>query len=350
MTVIRPSRSSAPLSGLEIAAGVGVAVGSAVAAALIGGGGEGPPPPPGSSSEPSSSSESSSHSSSSSSHPSSSSSSSSGPPPPFHLSDVVIIMEENEASSHVVGSPDAPYFNSILPHGALALPLNNCHPSEPNYLTITSGSNWGLSTDDPAFVVNARNIVDSLEAAGIPWTALMESMTNPLVDSGNYVQKHNPFIHYTNIRTDPTRMAKIKPYSDAFWSTWEGGYVFVSPNLVDDGHTPGGATGVKNADTWLQRVVPLVLASPPFQRAGSRAVLVISWDESEGSGGSGCVYPGYAPPFASFWIGPAAKAGVRSTATYQGHASELHTIEAGMGLPPLTANDTGAPVMSDLLT
>ncbi len=264
------------------------------------------------------------------------------------LTDVVIIMEENLKASSIIGSSEAPYLNSLLPHGALAEPLNNCHPSQPNYIAVIGGSNYGCNADSPQpwpqVPSTAKSIVDLLEAANIPWFALMESLGTSL-----YAIKHDPFVQYPLIRNNPARMAKHIAYTDAFWSTWQGGYVFLSPNLTDDGHTaPSGTNKIKNLDNFLARVVPLIMASKPFTRAGSKAAINVSTDESEGSGGNGCVYPGYAPPFMSFWIGPGVKAGYRSTAVYQGHYSELATIEAGLGLPNLGQLDAKAPVMRDL--
>jgi hypothetical protein len=263
------------------------------------------------------------------------------------LSDLVIIMEENEPESSIIGSSSAPYLNSLLPHGALAGPLNTCHPSQPNYIAAIGGSAYGCNSDSPqpwpGVPATARTLVDLLEAKGIPWKALMESLGGSL-----YAVKHDPFVQFKTITSVPARMANHIAYSDAFWSTWEGGYVWVSPNLTDDGHTPGGQAGVKNMDNWLARVVPLILASPAFTRAGSKAALNISTDESEGSGGNGCVYPGYTPGFMSFWIGPGVKAGYKATGTYQSHYSELATIEAGFGLPNLGQLDATAPVMREL--
>ena len=264
------------------------------------------------------------------------------------LSDVVIIMEENEAASNWLNPANAPYLNgTLLPRGALAEPLNTCHPSQPNYIAVIGGTNYGCNADSPqpwnAVPATAKSIIDLLEAKGIPYWFLMESMPGSL-----YAIKHDPFVQFPANRNSATRSAKHVAYSDSFWSTWQGGYVFVSPNLTDDGHTPGGAAGVTNADSWLKRVVPLILASAPFARVGSKAVLNISTDESEGSGGSGCA-PGYPPPFMSLWVGPGAKVGYKATgAAYQAHYSELATIEAGLGLGNLGQLDATAPVMREL--
>jgi hypothetical protein len=264
------------------------------------------------------------------------------------LSDVVIIMEENEAASNWLNPANAPYLNgTLLPKGALAEPLNTCHPSQPNYIAMIGGTNYGCNADSPqpwsGVPATAKSLVDLLEAKGIPYVFLMESLGGSL-----YAIKHDPFVQFPLNRNNPARAAKHIAYSDSFWSTWQGGYVFVAPNLFDDGHTPGGTAGIGDADKWLQRVVPLILASAPFTRAGSKAVLNISVDESEGSGGSGCA-PGYPPPFMSLWVGPGAKAGYKATnASYQGHYSELATIEAGFGLGNLGQLDATSPVMREL--
>ena len=62
-------------------------------------------------------------------------------PRPDH---VVIVIEENHSYSEIIGSPAAPYINSLAQQGALITnSLAVMHPSEPNYLDLFSGSNQG---------------------------------------------------------------------------------------------------------------------------------------------------------------------------------------------------------------
>ena len=49
------------------------------------------------------------------------------------------------------------------------------HPSEPNYVALFGGSTLGISSDgNCCFQLNAPNLVDRLEAAGLTWKAFAE--------------------------------------------------------------------------------------------------------------------------------------------------------------------------------
>jgi acid phosphatase len=79
------------------------------------------------------------------------------------------------------------------------------HPSLPNYLALTGGSTFGITSDCTTCFVSAPNIPkDRVEAAGRNWKAYMESMPKPCFvgDSYPYMQKHDPFIYFNDIRTN----------------------------------------------------------------------------------------------------------------------------------------------------
>ena len=76
-----------------------------------------------------------------------------GVPMPDH---VVIVMEENHSYSEIIGSPSAPYINSLIPQGALfSQSFAVTHPSQPNYADLFSGSNQGV-TDDSSPIAGPR--------------------------------------------------------------------------------------------------------------------------------------------------------------------------------------------------
>src|SRR6202043_1544865 len=87
-------------------------------------------------------------------------------PTPAH---VVIVLEENHAFSQIIGSPNAPYINSLAadPHAALfTQSFALTHPSQPNYLLLFSGSNQGQTSDDtPATVFTTPNLGAALRKA-----------------------------------------------------------------------------------------------------------------------------------------------------------------------------------------
>jgi hypothetical protein len=250
---------------------------------------------------------------------------------------IVLMILENHSIETVIGSPQAPYLNSLANQWALATGYSGVsHPSLPNYLALIGGSTFGTTSDCTDCFVSAPSLPDRLEAAGKTWKAYMEGMPSPCFagSSGRYAQKHNPFIYFDSIRTNPTRCARIVPYShlagDFAAPADAPNYAFITPDLCNDGHDCPLAT----TDAWLAREVPALLASPGF--AGSRSLLVITYDE--GAGGSERV--------ATIFAGSGVKTGFHSGATYD-HYSLLRTIENLWGLAPLADADGGATPMSD---
>jgi len=66
-------------------------------------------------------------------------------PTPAH---VIVIMEENHGYSEIIGSPLAPYINSLASQGALFMQsFGVAHPSQPNYLDLFSGGNRSVTDD-----------------------------------------------------------------------------------------------------------------------------------------------------------------------------------------------------------
>jgi acid phosphatase len=253
---------------------------------------------------------------------------------------VFVIVMENHAYGEVVGSASAPYFNSQIPSGALGESyFAVAHPSLPNYLSLIGGSTFGTTSDCTTCLVSAPNIADNVEAAGRTWKAYMESMPSPCFvgDSYPYMQKHNPFIYFNDIRTNSARCGQhVVPYSqmstDLKSATTTPNYAFITPNMCNDTHD----CAVSSGDAWLSAQVPLILGSPAFKTQHS--LLAIVWDEDDSSASN---------QVPLLLLGPAAGAGTKSLVSYS-HYSLLHTIETGLGLPTMTTNDATAP-MTDLL-
>jgi phosphatidylinositol-3-phosphatase len=263
---------------------------------------------------------------------------------PGALDHVVIIVEENKPATTIIGNPDAPYLNALAAKFALAANYTAImHPSLPNYLAMTSGSTGSISTDcnprDAGCQMHEHSIVEEIEASGRTWKMYAENMPAPCssVDYRKYAVKHNPFLYYLSVTSDPVYCAAHDvPFTQLARDLARRGglpdYAFISPNLCNDMHNCPIATG----DAWLSQRVPEILASPAFSRGNS--LLVITWDEGSQSDNA----------VSTVFAGPAAKRGYRSQTAYD-HYSLLHTIEKGWGLAPLTDNDRNAPTMDDLL-
>jgi hypothetical protein len=229
------------------------------------------------------------------------------------------------------------------------------HPSLPNYMAATGGytsftTNCSIAAGD--CTTPALGIVDRIEAAGRSWKAYMEDMPSPCFTGDNYpvsgsppayAEKHNPFMHYENIRNEPARCNRIAPYSqlardlDAL-----SDFVWITPNMCNDMHDVCSPAGeVKAGDDWLSVEVPRIQKSASCV-APHTCLIVITFDE----GCSGLdppadnhVYTVFVPP------GPRPP---DSNSLYD-HYSLLRTIEESWGLAPLTANDAAAAAMTDML-
>src|SRR5229473_6505029 len=126
--------------------------------------------------------------------------------PPFaHV--VVVVMENTSASSIIGNVNQAAYINSLATQYASASnDFAVSHPSLPNYLALTGASTFGITSDcSPAQCpVNATNLMDRIESAGLTWKAYMESMPSACstADAYPYAVKHNPFVYYNDIRNN----------------------------------------------------------------------------------------------------------------------------------------------------
>jgi phosphatidylinositol-3-phosphatase len=258
----------------------------------------------------------------------------------LHLDHVFVIMDENKSYSQIVGSTDAPYINGLIKRYALATNYSALfHPSLPNYIALTSGSNQGIADDRGAAgnEVAATNIADRIEAAGKTWREYAESMPSPgyASDSGLYAVRHDPFVYYKDIAGNAQRSrTHVVPFAqlaqDLRSADTTPDFAFITPNLTNDMHDGPVSAG----DHWLASAVPLILQSKAFQT--TRSVLIVTWDE-------GTFLDNHV---ATILVGSSVKAGYRS-GTHYDHYALLHTIEAAWGLAPLTANDANAPIMSE---
>ena len=249
-----------------------------------------------------------------------------------NFSHAFVIVMENEESSSIVGNATAPYINGLAASNGLATRYYAIsHPSLPNYLALAAGSTFGISSDCTGCFVSASNIADQVEASGRSWKAYMESMPSTCFvgDAYPYMQKHDPFIYFDDIRTNAARCAAgIVPFTQLSSDLTNGtvpNFAWITPNMCHDMHDCSIATG----DAWLAHVVPSILASSAFKNGG---VLFITWDE--GSSSTGCCGNAAGGQVATLVVAPNGVAGLRS-AFNETHYSLLRTIEDSWGLNAL---------------
>jgi phosphatidylinositol-3-phosphatase len=171
------------------------------------------------------------------------------------------------------------------------------------------------------YPASVKTFADQLTAAGFTWKGYMGDMGNDLsreaatcghptlggADNTNsaqapsaavpkgdaYATRHNPFVYFHSIIDSPLCQTNVvnldKLTADLGAVSTTPNFVFITPNLCDDGHDgdgtgaagkgcadgrPGGLTSV---DAFLQSWVPKILASPAYQQDG---LLLITFDES----------------------------------------------------------------------
>jgi phosphatidylinositol-3-phosphatase len=245
-------------------------------------------------------------------------------------SHVVVVVMENAEYGEVIGSSAAPYVNALARrYGLMTRSFAIRHPSLPNYLALTSGSTLGIGSDCTDCGVSATNIVDQLEAAHVTWGAYLEDVPSPCflgAQAGGYAKKHNPFTYYADIVHSPARCARLVGFGRLASDLRAGRlptYVWISPNLCDDGHDCGVGAG----DRFLARIVPALL-----HELGPHGFLVLTWDE--GNSDSGCCGVAAGGHVATIVAGPEVRAGARVSGPID-HFGVLGSIEQALGLPAL---------------
>ncbi|GAA2817782.1 hypothetical protein GCM10010441_47820 [Kitasatospora paracochleata] len=259
---------------------------------------------------------------------------------------VFVIMMENTDYSQIMNDPaDTPYIHSLMARGASMADFHAVyHPSDENYLAVAGGDTYTTgATYWPNINSPQRNLGDTLEAAGKSWKAYEQGMGTPCNTTkaydSEYMPDDAPFINYTDISGNPARCAAH--LFDTTQLTTDLQSAATTPNFswiaADDyydgeGSGNGSATSLRTQDGWLKQTLDPVLASPAWTQ--QKSLLLLTWDESQSEA---------ANHIATVVVGSqgTVPAGTVSTQRYD-HYSTARTIEAALGLPGLTANDTYA--------
>ncbi len=270
------------------------------------------------------------------------------------------------------GSPLAPYINGqLLSTSAHAEQYYNPpgnHPSQPNYLWLEAGTNFGVLADtqpgQPQLTTH-EHLVRLLEQAGISWTAYAEPdfgsavFDNCPLDFSYLDAEHLAFVYFSDVNrglhaSSAECIKHVRPYyqlATDLANQTSAQYNFITPNLCHDGHervSPCDALESKDntlrSDTWLQQNVPLILNSAEYKRGGA---LFIIWDEAEDNG------PYSDGPIGMFVLSPFAKGGGKtaySSNVHFDHSSTLKTLQEIFQVSPLlgAAADPATNDLSDL--
>jgi phosphatidylinositol-3-phosphatase len=285
---------------------------------------------------------------------------------------VFIIMMENTSYTSLIGNPNAPFINAAAANYGLATNyFGVTHPSQPNYIAATSGSTNGVINDNDV-TINVANIVDQLEANGKSWKAYMQSYSLCTTKFDHacgiqlYERKHNPFISYQDVQSNPARVANIVDFNQFATDLASGNvadYTWISPDQCNDMHGRGG-TGIPNDPCDFSQVQGLIAAGDSFllntvhaimnsKAWTGNSVIFVTWDESDFpfADTSGCcdANPG-GGHVVMITISHSDHAPPTSNVAYN-HYSMLATIEDAwkLGCLAFTCDTANVPPMSDLV-
>ena len=275
-------------------------------------------------------------------------------PPPQWSGTVFTIAMENHSRGEILGNPAAPFINSLAAKNAVAAGYRDSfvHPSEPNYLWMVAGENFGILDDnDPIshHLSSVSHLADQIEDAGLTWKSYQESMGDPcgLVSHGRYAAKLDPFVYFDDVNGwDGTAFhpelrcnEHVVDYSQLdvdIAANKIPKYAFITPDLDNDMHDGS----IQQGDAWLQGEITKIQATDAYKKGG---VIFLLWDEGGGSPSADD------PPFIA--ISPNAVAGMVSQTSYD-TSSYLKTVQDMLGLAPLPCSTTPDKVasMTDLFT
>ena len=235
---------------------------------------------------------------------------------------LVVIILENKNLNETYGSScsgNCTYITQLADTYSSAMNYSGAaHKSLPNYLTLTSGRDYGY----PPFSINcgvgggpqvgnctiaSRNIVDGIEESHRTWKAYITWY------GGGCSNAFIPFLYYTDVYYNSTRCSRIvnaspthvgyyglptKLLSDLNSVSTAPNFMWLQPDAYESGYAVCNDTKilapcatnstnfgrcVSQSNHYLNQVVPLILDSPIFRT--QNAALFITWDEGGAPGG-----------------------------------------------------------------
>ncbi len=255
---------------------------------------------------------------------------------------IIMIMFENQNYQQVIGNKELPTFNQLAAQNVLLTHYYAvAHPSLPNYIALMGGNTFGITSNCTNCFINQPSLPDLIEASGRTWKTYQEDLPSHCFvgNSGEYVQKHDPFVYFDPIREDPGRcnhdVVSLKELDQDLAANQLPNFAFIMPNLCDSAHD----CPVTVADQWLSQVIQKLRAS---QALGQTYLIYIAFEESRSDDSSCCGLPKKAGGrVLAILISPQAKNGFLDD-TPLDHYSLLKTILISWTLPQLgfTAKST----------
>jgi phosphatidylinositol-3-phosphatase len=247
---------------------------------------------------------------------------------PFaHLDHVFVIMMENTSYSALLdpSNTNTQFIQSLATTFGLETHyFGVTHVSLPNYVAATSGNTWGSNSDDEVQAdqgaFNHLSLTDQLDQAGISWKGYMESMPSagytanfgdctsasgsdpectglnskgkPDTGTALYVRKHDPFMQYPDVFTNPQQAGNVVPLTQLTSDLSSGNvpqFAWITPNSCNDMHGgppqcpfPNSPTDqfqaalYQDGNAFLQTWVTAIMDSRAWT---GNSVIFVTWDE-----------------------------------------------------------------------
>jgi hypothetical protein len=285
---------------------------------------------------------------------------------------------ENKGYDDIVGSPNAPFLNSLINAYGLA---NNyyavTHPSLPNYYAIAGGQVYGKTYNCASVCINdPNNLAFTMDHAGVTWAAYAQGMTlgQPLVATADYSPDQTPWPAFAGIGDNQAyaaaHMFPLTKMSDDLAAGTVPKFVWFAADEDSNGEGPVDTLAgvaqfalsqidprhqynVSALDQFLATNVPTIINSDVWKT--TRSVLIVTFDEDNnnitlGFGNEGNHVVTVVIPSPKAISDAGMKSGAFVVTDRYDHYSTLRTIEDALGLPSMTNNDKYAEPLNGFWT
>ena len=278
------------------------------------------------------------------------------------LDHVFLVYMENHGTNDIIGSPNAPYINSLVnAYGYAQNYYALTHPSMPNYWPILGGSDFGLNYNCATKCFDEPTILDQ----GVSWAAYQDG-------GGGYTdpEDRTPFLAFTDIYDDPATEAKIKDIGVLASDLGNPGSVAKFNWIAGDESTnmegpistiPGilrwafsqlttHQYNVAAGDQFMQEQLSTIMNSDTW--ATTKSAIFLTFDEdfdniSLGIGNEGNHVVTVVIPSPAAIASGGMRGGAFVASDYYNHYSLQRTIELALGLTNVTKNDLYAQPMNE---
>lgn len=297
------------------------------------------------------------------------------------LNHVFLIYIENKGVGDIVGSPNAPYINSLINTNGYADNYYALgHPSNPNYFRIMGGSDFGIDYNPASNAIDAPSLMQEMDQAEISWAGYAQGMPAPgdIVSSGDYAVDALPFAEFSYVYDNTpaylqehllpltelsTNLANPSTFPEFTWIAADG-----ANNMEGPTNTVGSAAqwlvsqltnhqyNVAAGDQFVQQEVSTIEHSATWTDPTQKDAIIITEDEdsnnlSLGLGNEGNNAPMIVIPNQDAVTAGGMQSGPFTTDDYYNEYSLMATIEDAFRttpgtLGPLTDNDMYAQPMN----